>query len=581
MQVRRIALVVEVVIALGVAAGGAGMCGGHGPAFCRWLGTQESDGAKNYSPYCLTGNRNGRIGRKSGRFPDGRAGQGPSRDGGRSAGVVVVAARGRRGAPVGRADEIVQRINEAIHLGLLDDGERLPVEVDLAAQFGVAPMTVREALATLREQGLVETRRGRSGGSFVRRPAGPPVDKLTARLAAMSASDIRDLFDEHTAVSGQAARLAAERAAPYAVRRLFALTDQLGAAATLGDRIRADSRFHIQVAIASQSARLARREANLQAEVAGLVWLPIGQQIDVAAHVEEQHAIAAAVAAENAEEARRLAEAHVMGQLARLTQVNLDLTATGRRHDPDHVGRRSGRRSVAAVGAAVRDAPRDRRRGAAHPAAAGGADRGALQRAAPQARRPATRRTRGLGMGFIAAPFVVEDQERYLAWWQRNNNDRVARLRLNFDPTSIDVYDYLQMDWYQLAKRGRRGSPTDPTSTTAGPTCTPSPRRSRSSPTAPSSVAGADLVVGEIERTLLEVLRQTDDDAVVVNTERRVIAANTARWVVGSRLAAVPAVSAQPDPHAFRQVAEMPLGTGWVVAIGWPESAQASPDSPA
>ena len=67
-------------------------------------------------------------------------------------------------APVGRADEIVQRITEAIHLGLLDDGERLPVEVDLAAQFGVAPMTVREALATLREQGLVETRRGRSGG---------------------------------------------------------------------------------------------------------------------------------------------------------------------------------------------------------------------------------------------------------------------------------------------------------------------------------------------------------------------------------------------------------------------------------
>ncbi|WNG89163.1 GntR family transcriptional regulator [Mycobacterium sp. ITM-2016-00317] len=232
-------------------------------------------------------------------------------------------------APVGRADEIVQRITEAIHLGLLDDGERLPVEVDLAAQFGVAPMTVREALATLREQKLVETRRGRSGGSFVRRPPGPPVDQLTARLAAMSASDLRDLFDEHTAVSGQAARLAAERAAPYAVRRLFALTDQLGAAATLGDRIRADSRFHIQVAIASQSARLARREANLQAEAAGLVWLPIGPEMDVAAHVQEQHAIAAAVASENASEARRLAEAHVMGQLARLTKINLDLTSTG------------------------------------------------------------------------------------------------------------------------------------------------------------------------------------------------------------------------------------------------------------
>jgi GntR family transcriptional regulator, transcriptional repressor for pyruvate dehydrogenase complex len=231
-------------------------------------------------------------------------------------------------APVGRADEIVLRITEAIHLGLLDDGERLPVEVDLAAQFGVAPMTVREALATLRDQELVETRRGRSGGSFVRRPEGPPVEQLTERLAAMSASDLRDVFDERTAIAGQAAKLAAERAAPYAVRRLFALTDQLGSAATLGDRIRADSRFHIQVAVASQSARLARREANLQAELAGLVWLPIGPDIDVAAYVHAQHAIAAAVAAENGPEARRLAEDHAMSQLARLTRVNIDLAGT-------------------------------------------------------------------------------------------------------------------------------------------------------------------------------------------------------------------------------------------------------------
>ncbi|BBZ74755.1 GntR family transcriptional regulator [Mycolicibacterium anyangense] len=232
-------------------------------------------------------------------------------------------------ASVGRADEIVQRITEAIHLGLLDDGERLPVEIDLAAQFGVAPMTVREALATLREQQLVETRRGRSGGSFIRRPASPPVDQLIQRLSRMSASDVRDLFDEHTAIAGQAARLAAERAAPYAVRRLFALTDQLGAAGTLGDRIRADSRFHIQVAVASQSARLARREATLQAEVAGLIWLPAEPEVDVARYVEEMHAIATAIAAENPDDARRLAEQHVMGQLARLTQVNLDLSTTG------------------------------------------------------------------------------------------------------------------------------------------------------------------------------------------------------------------------------------------------------------
>jgi hypothetical protein len=176
------------------------------------------------------------------------------------------------------------------------------------------------------------------------------------------------------------------------------------------------------------------------------------------------------------------------------------------------------------------------------------------------------------GMGFVAAPFVVDGMERYMAWWQ-HNKERVARLRLNFDPTSIDVYDYLQMDWYQLAKRGQQRVAYGPYVDYSGSdmyTITV---------TIPIvadgtflGVAGADLVVGEVERRLLDVLRQTDEDAVVVNTERRVIAANTPRWIVGSRLPAMPHTGPATD-DSFRDVAEMPLGTGWVVAVAASEPA--------
>jgi methyl-accepting chemotaxis protein-like sensor len=175
------------------------------------------------------------------------------------------------------------------------------------------------------------------------------------------------------------------------------------------------------------------------------------------------------------------------------------------------------------------------------------------------------------GMGFVAAPFVVDGLERYLAWWQRHNG-RVARLRLNFDPTSIDVYDYLQMDWYQLAQRGQARVADGPYVDYSGSdmyTIT------ATIPVVADGtflgVAGADLVVGDVERRLLEVLRQTSADAVVVNTERRVIAANTPRWFVGSRLPEMPAVGPADDPAAFREVAEMPLGTGWVLAIARPQ----------
>lgn len=225
-----------------------------------------------------------------------------------------------------RADELVQRIVEAIHLGLLNDGDQLPVEVELARQFGVAPMTARDALAELRRRGLVETRRGRRGGSFVTRPAGPPVEYLRDRLTQLTVSELRDLADEHVAIAGQAARLAAERSSAVNVRRLFGLTEQLGRATTLGDRIRADCRFHIELAIASHSERLTRREVAMQAEVSGLLWLPVGPPVDVNRMVAEHHAIAAAVVSEDADKARRLAEEHVDGSLRRLVTLHLLLT---------------------------------------------------------------------------------------------------------------------------------------------------------------------------------------------------------------------------------------------------------------
>ncbi|MDO9379787.1 MAG: GntR family transcriptional regulator [Nocardioidaceae bacterium] len=59
--------------------------------------------------------------------------------------------------------------------GLVRDGslvptDRLPPEGDLAAALGVSRMTLRQALASLEQRGLVERRRGRRGGTFVTRP---------------------------------------------------------------------------------------------------------------------------------------------------------------------------------------------------------------------------------------------------------------------------------------------------------------------------------------------------------------------------------------------------------------------------
>lgn len=223
---------------------------------------------------------------------------------------------------LGRAEEVALRVGQAIQLGLLADGEQLPPEADFAAQLGVSAMTLREALAMLRQQGLVETRRGRAGGTFVRRPGAPPLDLLRDRLRAMSIGELRDLTDEQSAVSGAAARLAATRASTVGVRRLLTLADQLTAAATAGARIMADSRFHIEIAIASKSQRLTVLEVALQTKLTELLWLPAadaGQADRTAA--QEHAAIAAAIEAEDGPRARLLAEEHAEANLRRLTTL--------------------------------------------------------------------------------------------------------------------------------------------------------------------------------------------------------------------------------------------------------------------
>jgi len=228
----------------------------------------------------------------------------------------------------GRAGTVARRLAQAITLGLLLDGERLPAETELASQFGVSPVTLREALAALREAGLVETRRGRRGGSFVRAPddgeAGAQAAQLTGQLRRLSLHELRDIGDHRAAVAGTAARLAAQRALPGDVATLREHVGRLRAAGTLSERRRADARIHIEIAAAAQSPRLTREEMTLWSEVGDLVWLPVTGGL-VPGVSSEHDALIDAIEQQDGEHARRLAEQHVLAETSRLLDLRLGL----------------------------------------------------------------------------------------------------------------------------------------------------------------------------------------------------------------------------------------------------------------
>lgn len=221
-----------------------------------------------------------------------------------------------------RVSEVSDRLREAIFLGYLPEGQPLPSEADLAAELSVSTKTLREALAGLREEGLIVTRRGRAGGSFVQLTGGATARYAREQLARLSISEIRDMGDYHRALAGMAALLAADRADDDQLDRIQAPVLALKAAKTDQERARADSKFHIEIAVSAQSERLTRWEAVLQRECRDLLWL---QGSRGARTAREHSGLYEAIARQDGDLARRLAEQHIENDYEHLLQMRLEL----------------------------------------------------------------------------------------------------------------------------------------------------------------------------------------------------------------------------------------------------------------
>ncbi len=114
--------------------------------------------------------------------------------------------------PTRASSDVIEQIRLAILAGRLQPGDRLPTERELAAQFGVSRVTVRDALRALEAGGLVRVKVGSGGGPYV---AEPDIDLLSTALANhlhLRGTTVGELAEARMALETTAARLAAARA---------------------------------------------------------------------------------------------------------------------------------------------------------------------------------------------------------------------------------------------------------------------------------------------------------------------------------------------------------------------------------
>ncbi len=158
------------------------------------------------------------------------------------------------------AEQVMARLSADIRGGRLAPGARLPTEQDLTTTFGVSRTVVREAVAALRADGLVVTRRG--SGAYVADPAAGPFRIVPPR--ATSLPDIINVMELRLAVEVQAAALAAERASRTQLAAIQAAWRAIEAALQRGEgAVAEDFAFHRAIAEATGNDQFPRFLAYL------------------------------------------------------------------------------------------------------------------------------------------------------------------------------------------------------------------------------------------------------------------------------------------------------------------------------
>lgn len=209
---------------------------------------------------------------------------------------------------------VLTQLRRSIHLGHFGAGDRLPPERELARLLGVSRTTVREAVRVLEGEGLVEIRRGSSGGISVR-PQSLGRAELRRRLR-----EFEEIIEFRLAVEPMAARLAAQRRTKSdiaALRKAFAQLAAIaatGAEGTVSDWVRADGAYHLLIARMSRNARLV---TAIEEARAGM-FLPIGAvfgRLESRAHAMHKELQEAIIAGEP-ERAAAAMTAHVQATFA-------------------------------------------------------------------------------------------------------------------------------------------------------------------------------------------------------------------------------------------------------------------------
>ena len=226
-------------------------------------------------------------------------------------------------------DSVAEQLLEKIEGGAFPRGAKLPTEAVLSEEFGVSRTVIREAIARLKYEGLVESRQG--SGVFVTDQAGIRPLRIDYTDTGTLES-VLQIVELRRSIEAEVAAQAARRRTDTAMTNIDAALAHLDATvAEGGDGVQADVAFHRAIAEATGNPYFLKTLAFLSQylETATRVTRTNeARREDFSRQVREEHqAIVAAIRAGDADAARNAAQTHMYNAARRLAQLGEDTPA--------------------------------------------------------------------------------------------------------------------------------------------------------------------------------------------------------------------------------------------------------------
>ena len=162
-----------------------------------------------------------------------------------------------RPVPTDRISQvIVDQIKEAVFQKKLNPGDKLPSERQLIDQFKTSRVTIREALRTLEQFGILEIRRGMEGGAFIRDPNTKFINNFLQDMFSMGKIKISNFTEARMAIEPFSVKLAAERITEDSLKKVKQNIQEATECLNKGNKNDArllDLEFHRLIANASQN----------------------------------------------------------------------------------------------------------------------------------------------------------------------------------------------------------------------------------------------------------------------------------------------------------------------------------------